>query len=79
MRVFAIYDSAGNIRSLAATSHESVQAGRRLEVGEQSATFDVPDLTEYLDPQELNTRLNEIKQTNRVEAEERQPRLVSEG
>jgi len=77
MRVFAIYDSAGNIRSLMATPHESGGVGRRLEAGEQIATFDVPDLPDYLDPQEMNNRLKEIIETNKVETAEHRPRLVS--
>ena len=76
MRIIAIYDSGGNIRGLMTAPRNGASGGRPLGPGEYVGTFDVPDLPDELDPQEMNTRLNEIAKRNSVDTRESRPRLT---
>jgi hypothetical protein len=76
MRIVAVYDPDGTIRSLMTAPRDGLYGGLPLAPGERLGTFDVPDLPDVLDPQEMNTRLKEIARSQKVDTRDPRLRLV---
>ena len=67
VRVGAIHDTAGNIRSLLAWPAGDLRVSTKLEPWEYIHEVEVPDLALDVDDTKIHARLNEITKNFRVE------------
>jgi hypothetical protein len=79
MRITAVHDSRGNISALVASSPDAPPAQMEMKPGQRMTEVEVPEETLSIDNAQLNERLSELMQNNRVDVEGVKGGLTAKG
>jgi hypothetical protein len=77
MRITVVHDSRGNIVALVASSPDAPPAQMEMKPGQLMTEVEVPEETLSPDSPQLNERLSDLMQNNRVEVQGVKGRLTA--
>ncbi len=77
MRITVVHDSRGNISALVASSPDAPPAQMEMKPGQLMTEVEVPEETLSPDSPQLNERLSDLMQNNRVEVQGVKGRLTA--
>ena len=77
MRITVVHDSRGNISALVASSPDAPPAQMEIKPGQLMSEVEAPEETLSLDSPQLNERLSDLMQNNRVDVQDVKGRLTA--
>jgi hypothetical protein len=77
MRITVVHDSRGNIAALVASSPDAPPAQMEMKPGQLMTEVEVPEETLSPDSPQLNERLSDLMQNNRVDVQGVKGRLTA--
>jgi hypothetical protein len=77
MRITVVHDSQGNISALVASSPDAPPVQMEVKPGQRMSEVEVPEETLSPDSPQLNERLSDLMQNNRVDVQDVKGRLTA--